>query len=55
MNTRRVVWDEARLLEIERNSRHRKKKKTRTCGMFEKTDQPFQSRYLSNLDPPYHR
>jgi hypothetical protein len=49
----RVIWDEARILEFESNSRHKKYKELANM-MFEKPEQPTQSRYLSHLDPPYH-
>jgi hypothetical protein len=50
----RVIWDEARIFEIESNSRHRKYKKLTHMVCLKKADQPTQSKYLSCLDPPYH-
>jgi hypothetical protein len=44
----RVIWDEARILETESNSRYRIYQEL-TC--FNKPYQPTQFGYLSHLDP----
>jgi hypothetical protein len=46
----KVGWDDARILEIESNSRYRKYKESTHNGMLNQSDQPTQFGHFSYLD-----
>jgi hypothetical protein len=53
----RVGWDDARVLEIESNSRYRKYKELAQYCVLNQPDQPTRSGHFSSLDPrlPEHK
>jgi hypothetical protein len=50
-----VSWDEARIFEIESNSRYRKYKGFSPYGMLSQSDRPTQFGYFSHLDLSYQQ
>jgi hypothetical protein len=52
-NLKGVIWDEARIFEIENNSRYRKYKESVHMACL--SHQPTQIEYHSYLDPSYQR
>jgi hypothetical protein len=53
--TRKFIWDETRILEIESNSQMKEIQGIGPYGVFNKSHQPTQFGYLSHLEPPYQR
>jgi hypothetical protein len=51
----RVAWDEARILEIEINSRYRKYKDSAQMACLNQSDEPAQFAHFSHLDPPHQQ